>query len=126
MPSHFYLLLAKIIIGITLGCSIAWIIDYSRTGAWHNPVGQTLLTKTVIISLLLAVSELSSIFRFNAEVLNIIRWSDLVLIALVAPVMVWRMVVFHRVGGAFTLCTNGHRVSAAAHYCPLCGVTMGA
>lgn len=123
MPSPLYLLLAKIIIGIALACSVAWIIDYSRARAWSNPVGQTLLTKTIIITLLLCMSELTAFFRFRSMELQVIRWSDLVLLALIGPVMVWRMRVFHQVGGAFTLCSNGHRVSAAAKFCPLCGVS---
>ena len=124
MPSPLYLLLAKIIIGIALVCSIAWVIDYSRARAWSNPVGQTLLAKTVIITLLLCFSELSAFFRFRPMELQVVRWSDLVLLALIGPVMVWRMRVFHQLGGAFTLCSNGHRVSAAAKFCPLCGVPM--
>jgi len=124
VPSPLYLLLAKIIIGTTLACSVAWLIDYSRTGAWRNPVGQTLLTKTVIISALLLVSWLTTLFRFDFRVLNIIRWGDLGLVALVAPVMVWRMVVFHRVTAARLTCSNGHSVSGGANFCPMCGVPM--
>lgn len=123
-PSPLYLLLFKIVLSVSLGCSLLWIADYSRTRWWKNSVGLTLVTKTGIIAVLLAVQLVTFFVRLDPEWLDIVRWTDLYLVALVAPIMVWRMIIFKRVSTAIVLCSNGHQVSPAVRYCPMCGVKM--
>ena len=123
-PSPLYLLLIKIAIAVALGCSLLWIADYSRNQWWKNSVGLTLVTKTSIISVLLGIQLVTFFVRLDPLWLDIVRWTDLVLVALVGPIMVWRMVVFQRVAGAIVSCSNGHHVSSAVTYCPMCGVRI--
>lgn len=123
-PSALYLLLIKVAISVSLGASLLWIADYSRSQWWKNSVGLTLVTKTGIIAVLLAIQLVTFFVRLDPEWLDIVRWTDLFLVALVAPVMVWRMVIFQRVAGAIVSCSNGHQVSSAVAYCPMCGVKM--
>lgn len=119
-----YVLLARIFLCTSLLASLAWTADYSRTGAWRNVVGRNLLTKTVIICALLTISLLGSLLRFDPFWLRVLAWTDLVLIAAIGPVMLWRMLVFRKVSVSVVRCLNGHFVSAEAVYCPQCGVPV--
>lgn len=119
-----FILLLRLFEATSLGASLAWIVDYTRQRGWHNIVGRNLLTKTVIITLLLLIGFLTSLFRFSPGVEEFLSWAYLVLLAAIGPVMVWRMAVLRRVGTAVVTCPAGHTVTAAARYCPECGILL--
>ena len=119
-----FVLLYRIFLCTSLTGSLLWIADYSRSGWWRNPVGKNLVTKTAIITLLLAISLVGSLVRLDPLALEILRWCDLVLLAAIGPVMVWRMVVFHWIAGEVIACPAGHEISSASNFCPHCGLRV--
>lgn len=123
-PPAVYMILARIFLCTSLAASLAWTVDYSMNGAWRNPVGKNLIVKTLIIVGLLTVSALASFFRLSPFWIMVIRWADLGLIAVIGPVMVWRMRVFRKYAGAVIRCSNGHFVSSGALFCPQCGIPV--
>lgn len=124
-PPVLIIILLRIFMSTSLLCSLAWIVDYSRQRGWHNIVGRNLLTKTVIITVLLMIGLLTSLFRFSLDVELFLGWVYVALLAAIGPVMVWRMVVLHQVSDAVAHCPAGHVVSAGARYCPECGLPLG-
>lgn len=106
-----------------LGCA-AWIVEYSVNRGWRNSMGRTLLTKTSLLTALLALSALSSWFGLNRNTSLAIAWIGMALLGAIGPVMVWRIVVFHRIGQASRHCPAGHRVSFTALFCPECGTRL--
>jgi hypothetical protein len=121
MPSPLLMLFSKIFLGTALAGMIAWVVDYSLQHGWQNPLGRTLLVKTVILLALLGLSALSLYFNLN---LLVLEWVQVILLGLVGPVMVWRMVAFRRVSSATLRCPNGHVVSMLARFCPVCGARV--
>jgi threonine/homoserine/homoserine lactone efflux protein len=115
------MLLSKVFLGTSLAGMIAWVIDYSLQHGWSNPLGRTLLVKTVILLALLGLSALSLYFSLNFLVLE---WAQVILLGFIGPVMVWRMVAFRRVSQATRRCPNGHTVSLLARFCPACGAAV--
>ena len=120
-PGPLYLDLLRIALCEALAGSLMWMAEYSLRRGWRNLVGRNLLAKTAILCGLLLIGLLGSLLRFSPFWLEVLRWCDLVLVAAIGPVMVWRMAVFRRVGGAVARCPDGHYVSAGARYCPQCG-----
>jgi hypothetical protein len=121
---HLQLLFIRIFLCTSLAATLAWIADYSRDRWWRNIIGRNLATKTVIIALLLLVSLLSAFFRLTPGFIYWLRWADIVLLASIGPVMVWRMVVFRKVAGAAVRCPAGHWAASGANYCQECGIPM--
>lgn len=83
-----------------LASLLAWVLDYTRLtrgAAWRNPIGRTLLAKTTLIAALFVPQILSLFFRLNRLDSRIAAWTDVALIGLVTPVMLWRTAVFERV-----------------------------
>lgn len=84
----------------------AWVAVYTwltRGGAWRNPIGQTLIAKTLLIAGLFVPQILSLFFQLNRLDSHIAAWTDVTLIGLVTPVMTWRSLVWVRLsrrGGA--------------------------
>lgn len=82
---------------------IAWVAVYTRlTGgsAWRNPVGLTLILKSLLIAVLFVPTGLSLFFRFNRLTSEVAGWIDVALIGLVTPVMAWRTIVWLRIDHA--------------------------
>ena len=76
---------------------VAWIGVYTWLAPWwRNPIGRTLVAKTSLIALLLIPSILSIFFNLNRFTSTVAAWFDVALINLIAPVMVWRIVVWLR------------------------------
>lgn len=76
-----------------------WVVQYHlyTHGKWRkNPIGRTLVTKTLLIAALLVPTALSLFFHFNRLTSYAAGWIDAVLIFLITPVMLWRMAVWHR------------------------------
>jgi hypothetical protein len=77
---------------------VAWIAQYSRyTSWWKNPIGRTLVTKTGLIAALLVPTTLSLFFHFNRLTSYVAGWIDAGLVCLIAPVMCWRIAVWHKI-----------------------------
>lgn len=99
MQDHLILLLLKagLISGFT--SLMTWVAVYTwltRGGAWRNPVGQTLVIKTLLIAALFVPQILSLFFHLNRFDSRMAAWADVTLIGLVTPVMIWRTVVWVR------------------------------
>jgi hypothetical protein len=80
---------------------VAWVAVYHvlTKGKWRkNPIGRTLVAKSLLIAGLFVPTALSLFFRLNRFDSRIAAWADVVLIGAVAPVMAWRCIVFARLG----------------------------
>lgn len=81
-----------------------WVLVYTRLThrkAWKNPIGLTLMVKTLLIAGLFVPTALSLFFNLNRLDSRIAAWADVVLIGAVTPVMCWRTAVWirlHRLG----------------------------
>lgn len=90
-------------IGLVAGVPVllAWVAVYSkltRGGAWRNPIGLSLIIEALLIAGLFVPQILSLYFNLNRLDSRIAAWADVALIGLVTPVMLWRTVVFLRMG----------------------------
>lgn len=84
-----------------------WVALYTwltRGAAWRNPIGRTLVIKTLLIAALFIPQILSLFFHLNRLDSHIAAWTDVALIGLVTPIMCWRSAVWVRLsrrgGGA--------------------------
>ena len=76
---------------------VGWVIIYTRLARWwKNPIGRTLVVKTLLIAGLLVPTTMSLFFNFNRLTSHIAAWVDVVLIGAIAPVMIWRSIVWLR------------------------------
>lgn len=86
-----------------------WVVLYSALAAWwRNPIGRTLVAKTVLIALLFIPTAMSLFFNLNRLDSYIAGWADAALIGLVTPVMLWRSLLWWRLHQAGRLPRNGH------------------
>jgi hypothetical protein len=78
---------------------ILWTAVYSRLAEWwKHPVGRTLVVEAGLIGALFVPQILSLFFSLNRFDSLIAAWADVALIGLVTPVMLWRTIVFLRIG----------------------------
>lgn len=76
----------------------AWIAVYTRLAKWwQNDIGRTLVAKTALIALLLVPTALSLFFHLSGRTSLAMAWVDVGLIALITPVMLWRIAVWLKV-----------------------------
>lgn len=79
---------------------ISWVVVYSYIQPWWNdPIGRTLVTKTLLIAALLVPTSLSLFFHLSRTTSEAIGWVDVVLLGAVTPVMWWRTAVWLRMSG---------------------------
>ena len=99
MTQTDWLILAFKIAVIAAFVSIAaFVAVYTRLAPWwRNPIGQTIVVKDAIIAVLLIPSILSLFLGLNRLTSEIAGWFDVTLIALITPVMCWRIVVWRRI-----------------------------
>ena len=99
MTQAQWLVLAFKTVTIAGFCSlVTWIVVYTRVARWwRNPIGQTLVAKSVLIAALLVPTILSLFFHLNRATSYAAGWADVVLIGLITPVMIWRAVVWVRI-----------------------------
>lgn len=93
------ILLLKIFLISGFATLVAWVALYTwltKGGAWRNPIGQTLVIKTLLIAMLFVPQILSLFFQLNRLDSRIAAWTDVTLIGLVTPIMTWRSVVWVR------------------------------
>jgi hypothetical protein len=89
---------------------IAWVAVYhalTRGGWRRNPIGRTLVVKSLLIAGLFVPTALSLFLHLNRLNSYVVAWADVALIGAVTPVMLWRVVAFLRLGGT-RLPRNGH------------------
>lgn len=88
-------------VGLIAGfASIAvWVAVYSGLAKWWtSSIGRTLVIEAVLIAGLFVPQILSLFFNLNRLDSRIAAWSDVALIGLVTPTMIWRTIVFLRMG----------------------------
>jgi hypothetical protein len=101
--TQIIVLLLKIGLVSGLAAITGWIAVYHAltTGGWRkNPVGRTLVIEALLIALLFVPQILSLFFDLTRLDSRIAAWSDVVLIGLVTPVMLWRVIVWLRLDKA--------------------------
>ena len=96
------LLLFKIVITADVAASLLFVADYTRLtrwGAWSraNPIGRTIVIKSLLLAMALVPSMLSLFFRFNRLTSHVAAWFDIAVFAGIAVVLAWRIAVFERV-----------------------------
>lgn len=99
--SQDQLIILLLKIGLVAGLvSIAlWAWVYTRLARWwENPVGRTLVVAEALVGALFIFQILSLFFNLNRLDSRIVAWADVALIGLVAPAMLWRTIVFLRMG----------------------------
>jgi hypothetical protein len=80
---------------------VAWVAVYHvlTRGSWRrNPIGRTLVVKSLLIAGLFVPTALGLFFQLNRFDSRIVAWTDVVLIGAVSPVMCWRCIVFAKLG----------------------------
>lgn len=85
----------------------AWVAVYirlTRGAALKDPIGQTLIAKSLLLAAVLVPSTLSLFFTFSRWSSHLAGWIDVVLIGAITPVMWWRIAVWLKI----------HRSNAAA------------
>lgn len=88
-------LLLRVGIPLAMLSLIVWIIAYTKLAAWwKTSIGWTLVTKTVLIVLLLALSAVDLYFRPDHYLSEIFLWMDICLIWAIVPIMLWRTAVW--------------------------------
>lgn len=82
---------------------LGWVTVYHvlTGGGWRkNPLGRTLVVKSLLIAGLFVPTTLSLFFHLTRSGSRIAGWADVALIGAVAPVMWWRAAVMVRLGRA--------------------------
>jgi hypothetical protein len=75
----------------------AFVICYSRWAVWwRDPVGRTIVAKDLLLAFALIPVGLSLFLSFSRLTSRVAAWTDIALIGLISPVMIWRIVVFWR------------------------------
>lgn len=115
------LVVTQVCLGVALFGLGSWAVYYSRHRGWRNAMGRTLLIETVLLFAVLALSGLGVYFSIADEET---AWAEAVLVGLVGPVMIWRLWVMLKLSRAVRKCPNGHTVSVAATFCPVCGALV--
>lgn len=74
---------------------VQWVIVYSILERWwRHQLGWSLVAKTILIAGLLSLTLISVFFHVNRYNSRVILWLDIILIFLIAPVMIWRSIVW--------------------------------
>lgn len=90
-------LLLKIALIAGFTSIIGWVAVYTRLAKWwRNPIGRTLVIKSLLLAGLLVPTTLSLFFKLTRTGSLIAAWVDVVLIGGIAPVMCWRTAVWLR------------------------------
>lgn len=93
------ILALKIVLISGFASLTAWVAVYTKLtswGAWKNPVGRTLMVKSLLLAAALVPFTLSLFFTFNRLTSHIAGWVDVALIGAITPVMLWRCLVWVR------------------------------
>jgi hypothetical protein len=91
-------LLYRIVLIADVAALGAFVAEYTwRANWWSNPIGRTIVIKSGLLAAVLIPSILALFFNFSRLTSIVAAWIDLVLFALIAVVMVWRIIVFERI-----------------------------
>lgn len=76
---------------------LAFIAQYTRLAKWwRNPIGRTIVIKDILLVLILMPTAMSLFLNLNRLDSIVIGWVDACLLGLLAPAMIWRIVVWQR------------------------------
>jgi hypothetical protein len=109
--TQLIVLLLKIGLVAGLTALVGWIAVYHALthGGWRrNPIGLTLVIEAALIAGLFVPQILSLFFNLTRLDSRIAAWSDVALIGLVTPVMIWRSVTMIRLDRLGRFLRNGH------------------
>ena len=73
-----------------VGCYTRW------APWWRDAIGRTIVVKDLLLILLFTPSILSMFFQFNRLTSRVAAWSDVAMLGLITPVMLWRTLVFRK------------------------------
>ncbi len=82
---------------VSLTASVAVYTRLTRWAAWRNPVGRTLMAKSLLLAMALVPTTLSLFFTFNRLTSHIAGWVDVALIGAITPVMLWRCLIWVKI-----------------------------
>lgn len=110
MPSHWMIDALQVVL-ISGFCSLVmWVVVYTLLAPWwRNPIGRTLVAKTVLIAALLVPTTIGLYFPHINHVAW--TWVDIVLIGLITPVMLWRTIVWLKLYKLRKIGNNGDATS---------------
>lgn len=92
------LLALKIAVPAAFFTLVSWVVQYTLLARWwRNDIGRTLVVKTAVIAALLVPTTIMLFVPVTPVVARIAGWLDVALIAMITPVMWWRILVFDRV-----------------------------
>jgi hypothetical protein len=88
----------KVVEVASLVTIVAFVAYYSRLANWWaNPIGRTIVIKDLALILVLIPSILSIFINFNRLTSHIAAWFDIASFGAIPVIMVWRIVVWHRI-----------------------------
>lgn len=64
---------------------------------WRDPVGRTIVVKDALLIIVFIPSVLAIFLHFGRFSSRIAAWSDMAMLGLIAPVMIWRVLVFRKI-----------------------------
>ena len=92
------LLLFKIVLIADVVAIAGFVVQYWRLAPWwRNPIGRTIVTKDILLGCCLIPSIMSLFFHFSRLTSHVAAWIDVALFGLIAPVMIWRVIVWERI-----------------------------
>lgn len=91
------ILLYRVVLISNVISILSFILYYSKKAPWwNNSIGRTIVAKDMLLLLASVPPVLSLFFSFNRLTSQVAAWVDLVFLGLIAPVMVWRILVFRK------------------------------
>lgn len=89
------LLVSKGVLLADLTSIIVFIATYTKLAPWwSSQIGRTIVIKDILLVLILIPSILSLFFSFNRFTSHIAAWINIVLLAALVPIMLWRTQVW--------------------------------
>jgi hypothetical protein len=93
--AQWIILLFKIALIADAIAIVVFVVDYTRLAPWwRNPIGRTIVSKDCLLFIPIFLGGLSVFWHFNRTSSHIAAWLTVVSFGLIAPVMLWRTVVF--------------------------------
>jgi hypothetical protein len=94
------ILLLKVVLvsgALSVAAFVAVYHYLTRGAVWRDEVGQTIITKDLLLFACLLPSILSLFLSFNRLTSHIAAWTDIALFGLLTPVTLWRIAVWRRI-----------------------------
>jgi hypothetical protein len=100
--AQWQMLASKVTVLAAIVTLTSWVIVYTNLANWWTDhVGRTFAFKTIILIFLLVLTVPEMFWTLTRDEIVGLTWVQIALVALISPVMVWRIVVFlHERGDA--------------------------